>query len=273
MADAVGGVVGGEGRTDPAAVPDQVVAGPAETLSVGPDLVGVAGRSAESQVLEVAGLADAGLGNWVVVGVDGADVAATVSQLVVLGQADAGLSAEVVDAFGVAGHAADAQTLVVHLVPGALTAHSVDRVVVGDAAAYTVVQHSVHSASNHAVALSVLAVSGGADAGTCLSVVGRVALALGADSVDAVVGGCAVTLVLDDVEAFVDETDDVADAQVGIEHLVVRTHHTHSSNQVVVGLADAVGELVVGVGVGAGGGRHGQRHWSLGRVGSGHAVA
>jgi hypothetical protein len=147
--DAVSGIIGLGGWADSAAVPDEVVSGLALADAIDPLLIGVAGSDAESQVGDVSAIADALLGDWTVGRVEGAGGARSIGQLEVLRQAHASLGSDVVDPLSIAGDSANTETLIIDLVPFALAADSVDGVVSGDAAALSVGEDLIDSASNH----------------------------------------------------------------------------------------------------------------------------
>lgn len=81
---------------------------------------------------------------------DGAGGAGSIRKLEELRKADADLLAEVEDAPRIAGDSADTQSLVIDLVPCALSANSTDRVVSSDAAADAVVEYFIDSTSDYA---------------------------------------------------------------------------------------------------------------------------
>ena len=76
--------------------------------------------------------------------------------------------------------------MIIDFVPVALSADSVDWVEVSDAAALSVVEYFIDSASDDTEAGSLDSVSGWACAGVALCIIGGVALALGAGSIDEV---------------------------------------------------------------------------------------
>jgi hypothetical protein len=78
VTNSVGFVVDLGGRADSAGISNEIVASFALTGAVDPFFVGVAGRGAESKVEEISDVADAGLGDGVVVGVDGAGAAGSI---------------------------------------------------------------------------------------------------------------------------------------------------------------------------------------------------
>ena len=219
-ADSVGGVVGEEGWAHSAGVSDQVVSLLADAHSVDEVFIGVAGRGAESEVLDVSLVAHAFLGDEVVGGVEGAGGAGSVGQLEELGQALALLGLDVVNSLGVARNPADAQALVIDLVPVALAADAVDGVEASDAAALSVGEDLVGSTAHHAES-SLVPVSRGAPTDTSLSTVGSISWALGADTVDAVGLSCAPAGLVDDVEDFIGRAGDPADLEVDVEEGVI----------------------------------------------------
>lgn len=269
-ADAVGGVVGEEGRADAAGVADQVVALLALAGAVDEHLVGVAGAGAETQVGDEALVADAAQSHGVVVGVERAGAAGPVSQLVELRQADAGARADIEDPLGVAGNSADAESLVVDLVPLALSADAVDGVVAGDAAALSVLEDLVDAAADHTVVAPV-GVAGGAAAVAGSGGVGGVAGALRAGSVDAEVGSRALAhagvLVVD----LVGQAGDTAHRKTGVVELASRALSAGSIDEEKSdsALADLVDEDLVGR---AGGGGDGEGRGGEGRTRGGDAV-
>ena len=273
MADPVGGVVDFSRGTDTAAVPDQVVALLADTLAVHVVLVGIAGGSAQTQTLDVAGLAVALLGVSVVDRVHHAGVARPVGHPVVLRQADAGLLADVEDFLVAAGHPAQSQSLVVDLVPGALSTDPFDGVVSHFAAAAAVLQDLIDSAADNAVASAVLPIAIFADTNSLHRVEGGLSLALSAHSVDLEVSLGAVALSSDDVVDLIGQTGDSADAQVGVVEGVCCALLANAVDQVVARLADALPVHLEGVDVLAEPRRVGERSRHVRLVGVRDALA
>lgn len=148
-ADSVDTVVGLSGRADTAGVADQVVSFFADTGSVLVNLIGVAGRSAETKVLDEASVARAGLGDFIVVGVGGADVAGAIIHLKVLRKAHTLAFTDIIDPLRIARNSANAQSLVINFIPVALSTDSVDGVEASLAAAFSVQENLVDSAANH----------------------------------------------------------------------------------------------------------------------------
>jgi hypothetical protein len=93
------------------------------------------------------------------------------------------LTGDVVDSFGIAGDSADAEALVIDLVPFALATDSVDWVVSSDAAALSIGKDLIDSAANHTEA-SLVAISGRTSAGSRFSIKSGVSGALSADAID-----------------------------------------------------------------------------------------
>lgn len=204
----------------------------ADALSVDVLLVGVAASHAEAEVEDVSLVADAGLGGWVVGGVELAGSAGSISHLVVLRQADAGLRADVEYSLGIAWDSADAEALIINLVPIALSADAVDWVVSGDAAALSVREDLVGSTSDHTEA-SLVPVAIRAATGLSLSVVGGVSWALLAASINNVVRSSAATGAADavvdlvglacnpaDLEGDVKESAGCADLADSVDHVI-----------------------------------------------------
>lgn len=270
-ADAVGGIVGLGGRADSAAVSDQVVTLPTLTSSVDPLLVGVAGGDAETQTEEVSLIADTLLGDGGVGGVEGAGSAGSISQLVVLGEADTGLRGDIVDPSGITGDSADAQTLVVDLVPVTLSADALDGVVSGDAAALTIGKNLIDSTADHAETFLV-PVSRGTSTGSRLGIESGVSGALGADSVDDIVALGTTAGVIDAVVDLVGETGDAADLEGDIEEGAGGTGLADASDQVESLVADALLVNIEHVGS-AGTGRDGEGPDRSGGAGGDDAVA
>jgi hypothetical protein len=75
------------------------------------------------------------------------------------------LRGDVVDTLGIAGDTANTETLIVDLVPVALSTDSVDGVVPSDAAALTVRKDLIDSTANHAEP-TLIAISRGTSTGT-----------------------------------------------------------------------------------------------------------
>lgn len=215
-ADAVSGVIGLGRGAQTAGVANKIIALLADALAVLVNFVSVAGGGAKTEVFDVATVAGAGLGDGVVGGMDGAGVACSITHLEVLGQADAFAGADIVDEHGSTGHSADSKSLVVDLVPLALSADAADGVEAGLAAAFAVEEDFVDSAANHAHAVALQSVAVGADAGLGLGTVGGVSTTLLAFSVDDVVGAGTSALARDDVVDLVGLAGDAADAQGGI---------------------------------------------------------
>lgn len=270
-ADPVGGVVGLGGRANSAAVADEVVAGLADAVAVDVLLVGVAAGDAEAEVEDVSLVADAGLGGWVVGRVKWAGSAGAIGHLVVLRQADAGLRADVEDSLGVAGDSADAEALVIDLVPLALPADAVDWIVSGDAAALSVGEDLVGSASDHAEA-ALVPVAVRASTGLFLGVVGGVARALLAGSINHVEGSSAAAGAADAVVDLVGLAGNPADLKGDVEESTRCANLADSVDQVVAQDADAdlVDEDLVGSALAGGDGKWPGWDWG---AGGGNAVS
>ena len=237
-ADSVCGIIDLGGWANSAAVTDQVVSRLADALSVDVLLVGVAASHAETEVEDVALVADAGLGGGVVGGAKWAGSAGSVGHLEVLRKADAGLGADVEDPSGIAWDSADSETLVVNLVPFALSADAVDWVVSCDAAALSVGEDLVGSTSDHAEA-SLISVAIGATTGLFLSVVGGVSWALLASSINNVERSSAATGAADAVVDLVGLACNSADLEGDIEESTGLANLADSVDHVVALDADA----------------------------------
>lgn len=98
------------------------------------------------------------------------------------------------------------------MVPSALTADSSNRVVASDAAADSVVQNLVDSASNNAETSGGLSVSCRATTSVSLWVIGGISCAFGAGIIYSEVKWCAVAVSSNYVERFIGETGDSADS-------------------------------------------------------------
>ena len=152
----------------------------------------------------------------VVGGTNGAGSAGAISHLVVLRQADAGLRADVEDSLGIAWDSADAEALVIDLVPFALSADAVDWVVSSDAAALSVGEDLVGSTSDHAET-SLISVAIRASTGLFLGVVGGVSWALLAGSINNVERSSAAAGATDAVVNLVGLACDSADLEGDVE--------------------------------------------------------
>jgi hypothetical protein len=133
-----------------------------------------------------------------------------------LGQADTALGSDVVNAFGIAGDTADAEALIIDLVPVALSTDSVDGVVASNAATLTVGKNFIDSAAND-TETALIAVSGRASTGSRLGIKSGISRALGAGAVDDEVGGSTGTCVVDLVVDLVGEAGDSADLESDIK--------------------------------------------------------
>lgn len=211
-ADAVNGVVDLSGRAKAAGIANEVVPFLAYTLPFLVNFVGVAGRGAEPQIFDIALVAGTCLGDRVVGGVQGAGVAKSILHFEVLRQADAFPDADVIDVLGSTGDSADAESLIVDLIPFALSTDTVDRVEAGSTAALPVDKNFIGSAAYDAHTVALLSVAVGADAALTLSIVGRISFALLADAFDSEVGASATALASNDVVYFVGEAGNTADA-------------------------------------------------------------
>lgn len=100
--------------------------------------------------------------------------------------------------------------MIIDLVPGALATDSTNRVVTSDAAADSVIQNLVDSASNNAEASGSLSVSCRAATSVSLWVKGGISCAFGAGIIDSEVKRCAVAVSSNDVEGFIGETGNSA---------------------------------------------------------------
>lgn len=269
-ADAVGGVVGLSGRADAAAESDEVVSGLADALAVDPLFVGIAGGDAESEVGDEAVVADALLGDCAVGGVHGAGGAGSIGKFEELRQADALLESDAVDSSGIAGDSADAEALIVDLVPFALAADAVDGVVPSDAAALSIRENFVESAASH-TETALVAESIRTDAGAGLGIKGGVSGASGADSVDEEEGRSTAAGVVDSVVDLVGSAGNSADLESHIEEVVRGAGLADAADEEESSVADAllVDEDLVGSASACGGKGSGGR----GGAGGDDAVA
>jgi len=205
--------------------------------------------------------------------VDHALVAGAISHLVQLGHADAFLLADVIDLSASAGHSAESESLVVNLIPGALTANSFHGIEAGLATAGTVLENLVDATSDDAVASGIKALTSGAVAGHGGGVVGGGSFALGADSADNEEALGAGTLGLEDVVYLVGGAGDSADGQIGIVEGGDGALLADACDQVVAGLADTLAVDVEGVDVLTGSGLVWQSGGGSGSNGGGYADA
>lgn len=153
-ADSIDSVVGLSGGANSTGVSDQVVSFLADALSILINLVGVASRGAKSEVLDEASIARASLGQLIILRVGGADITGSIAHFEVLREADALALTDIVNSIRVAGHSADAETLVIYFIPVALPADSLDWVVASFAAALAIQEDLIDSASDGAEATS-----------------------------------------------------------------------------------------------------------------------
>lgn len=151
-ADSVGGVIAQSRRADAARVSDEVVSILANTFSINVFFIRVASRSAEAEVLNKAFIADALFGSRAVSRLERAESAGSIGKLEVLGKADARLAGDIVDSPSITGDSAYSESLIIDFVPIALTADSVNWVESSDAAALSVREDLIHSASDNAIA-------------------------------------------------------------------------------------------------------------------------
>jgi len=86
------------------------------------------------------------------------DSTGSISEIEVLGKADAGLAGDIKDSLSITGNSAYSESLIVDFVPLALTTDSVDWVESSNAAALTVGENLIHSASDDTVS-SLVSVS------------------------------------------------------------------------------------------------------------------
>lgn len=271
VANSVSGVVNLSGRTEAAAVANEVVSLLANALATNELFVRVACRHAKTEVLDVSFIAGAGFGDGVVAGVENAGLAGAVGHLPKVGKADAFLKTDVPDVVSAAGDSADAKSLVVNFVPVANAANSLDGVVANFAAAKSVVEDLVGSASGNTVSGAVESESWRTGADLVDGVVGGVGSALGADVVDEEVLGSALANTLKDVVDLVGGAGDSADGEVDIVESALGTNDASAVDLVETGLADTETVDEEGVGVGALTGRVGQSGGRSGRVGLGDA--
>jgi hypothetical protein len=269
-ADTVGGVVGEEGRADSARVADQVVSLLALASAVDIVFVGVAGSGAETEVGDETLVADAAKSHRVVVGVQRACGAGSVSQLVVLRKTDTRAGANIEDPLRITRNSTNSESLVIDLIPLALSADAVDGVVSSNAAALSVLEDLIDAAADHTV-VALVGVSRGAAAVAGSRGVSGVSGALGAGSVDAEVGSGALAhagvLVVD----LVGQAGDTADGKGGVVELASRALSASSVDEEIsdLALANLVDEDLVGR---AGGGRNGERCGGERRTSGGDAV-
>lgn len=178
------------------------------------------------------------MGGGVVGGVKWAGSAGAISQLVELRQADAGLRADVEDSLGIAWDSADAEALIIDLVPFALSADAVDWVISGDAAALSVGEDLIGSTSDHAKT-SLISVAIRASTGLCLGVVGGVSWALLAGSINNEERSSATTGATNAVVDLVGLACDSADLKGDVEESTGCADLANSVDQVVALDADA----------------------------------
>ena len=115
-------------------------------------------------------------------------IAGSVFHLIVLGKTDTGLSAYIEYSLVSTRNSAESESLIIDLVPVALSTDSFNGVVSNFAAALTVLQDFIDSTSQNAVALSVLSESRLADTNLVDGIEGSISFALLADVVDFEVG-------------------------------------------------------------------------------------
>jgi hypothetical protein len=228
-ANSIYSIVGLSGRAHSARVSDQVVSFLTDALSILIDLIGVAGGSTETKVLDEASIARAGLSEFIVLRISRADITSSITHLEVLRETDALALTDIVDSIRVTGYSADAKTLIVYFIPVTLSTNAFDGVVTGLAAALSVQKDFIYSTSNSAEATSRLPISGRANARFSLSIISRVALASQAGTVDAEVGGSTVALAGDDVVDFVGFARNAADSKSSIEECVSRALSANTS--------------------------------------------
>jgi hypothetical protein len=184
-------------------------------------------------------LADASLGDFIISGVKRAGVTGAVGHLVVMRKADASAQADVVDSHAIAGDAADTETLVVDLVPGALAANTVDGVISSSAATFAVLKNLVDSAADHAEPSGGLSEPFRAFTSLSSGVVGGVAGASGAGAVDSEIRRGAITDSGQDVVDFIGVASFSADLQGGIEEGIAGTSLAAGSNKMEPSPANA----------------------------------
>ena len=120
-------------------------------------------------------------------------------------KADTSLGGDAVDALSIAGDSADTETLIIDLVPVALTANCVDWVLSSDAAALSIGKNLIDTTSDGAES-TLIAVSLGTDALGRYYIIGGVSRTLGAFSIDDEEGGRAGAGIVDLVVDLVGET-------------------------------------------------------------------
>lgn len=219
VADSVVLFVDCSGGTHSAAVTDQIVTFSAETFSIDVSFIRVAFGGAEAKVLHESGITDTGFGGGIVGRVDNTSTTGSVGHLIELRETNASFSADVEDLVVVTRNTAESESLVVDLIPGAGSANSLDGVVSGFAAAFSVLEDFVDSASNNTVSSSIESVSSRTFAGLALRVIFGVSFALSADVVDSEMVFGAVALFLDDIIDFKSRAGDSADSEVGVIEL------------------------------------------------------
>ena len=151
VTDSVGGIIDFSRGAQAARVANQVVSFTADAFTINVLFVGVAGRNAQAEVLDVSNLAGAALGFFIIGGVHNASVAGTISHLMVLRQTHTFLLAQVENSFMITRDTADAQTLIINFVPGTLTADAIDWVVTSFAAALAILEDFVDTTAADAV--------------------------------------------------------------------------------------------------------------------------
>ena len=152
-------------RAETAAISNKIVSFFTDALSVNKVLIGIAGRSAETKVLDVSSITDTFFCGFVVSGVSNTSVTNSVSHFEVFRKTDTGFLADIEDSCWVARDSADSKTLIINFVPGTNSTDSVDGIVSWFAAALTILEHFIDSTSNNTVSSSVNSVSWRAFAG------------------------------------------------------------------------------------------------------------
>jgi hypothetical protein len=168
-----------------------------------------------------------------------ADSAGSISKLEVLRKANAWLTGDIEDSSGITRDSADTESLIVDLIPFALSANTIDGVESSNAAALSIWEDLIHSASNDAES-SLISISWGASAGLGLGIISGVSRAWAADSFNTIEVFSTIAGFGNSVVNFAGLTSNSADSKSSIEIGSIGAFLASTANKVESFLTDTL---------------------------------
>jgi hypothetical protein len=148
------------------------------------------------------------------------------------------LLAEIENTSRITRFSTDSKTLIIDLIPSALTTNTTNWIVSSNAAANTIIKNFINTASNNTVACWGLSISGWAGARSSLWVISTISLAFSTSSIDSEELRSTVTISSYDVEWFIGKTGNSTDSKVSIIKIIDWTFLANTSNKVKVRVTD-----------------------------------